>query len=268
MTKSLADDFLALHHGESPLLLANAWDIGTAKAFAHLGFQAIATTSSGFAASLGRHDSNVTADEAITHAAQLAAAVDIPVNADLENGFATDPAEVARLYRRAADAGIAGASIEDWDRATGEIYPISQAFERVQAAVEAAHASSPKMVITARAENVLRAVGNLDMAIDRLLAYQAVGADVLYAPAVISAADIATLVAAVDLPVNILALPGTPPVAELAALGVARVSVGGGFSLVSFGAVAQAATELLNDGTYGWWSAASGAAKIRGAFDA
>ncbi|MEO6956136.1 MAG: isocitrate lyase/phosphoenolpyruvate mutase family protein [Antricoccus sp.] len=268
MTDSRAAEFLALHHTGSPLLLANAWDIGTAKAFAHLGFQAIATTSSGFAAALGRHDSNVTADEAIDHAAQLAAGVDIPVNADLEDGFAQDSAEVVRLYRRAADAGIAGASIEDWDPVTGKIYPISQALERVQAAVEAAHSGALRMVITARAENVLRAVGDLDMAIERLLAYQAVGADVLYAPAVISAADIAELVAAVDLPVNVLALPGTPPVAQLAALGVARVSVGGGFSLVSYGAVARAAQELLTDGTYGWWSVAGAAEAVRGAFDA
>lgn len=268
MTQSRAAQFLALHHAGSPLLLANAWDVGTAKAFEHLGFKAIATTSSGFAATLGRHDGNITADEAITHAAVLAAAVTVPINADLENGFATHPAGVADIYRRAAEAGIAGASIEDWDPATGTIYPIAQAVERVSAAVEAAHASSHRMVITARAENVLRSVGDLDMAIERLRAYQNAGADVLYAPGVTASADIAKVVSAVELPVNILALPGTPPVAELAALGVARVSVGGGFSLVGYGAIARAAQELLTDGTYDWWSVAGDAGAVRGAFDA
>ncbi len=258
--------FADLHHGDSPLLMANAWDAGTAKSFAHLGFQALATTSAGFAAVLGRHDGNVTRDESINHAADLIAATPLPLNADLENGFADSPEDVAETYRIAAAAGISGSSIEDWDPHRSEIYDLGLARARVEAAAEAAHAGEVRMVLTARAENLLRGVDDLADTIVRLQAYQEAGADVLYAPALTSRADIAQVVGSVDLPVNVLALPGVPSVAELAEIKVARISVGSGFSLVAYGAIAIAAKELLEQGTYGFWQQAGAANAVKGAF--
>lgn len=261
------DEFLALHVKGQPLLLANAWDIGTAKAFAFLGYHAIATTSAGHAAVLGRQDGGVTRDEAIAHAAELSAATPLPVNADLENCFADDPAGAAETIRLAIAAGIAGGSIEDYAPDRKTIYDIGLATERVAAAAEAAHSGPDKYVLTARAENHIRGVTDLADTIARLQAYQEAGADVLYAPAITSRDDIASVVASVDRPVNVLALPGVPPVAELAELGVGRISVGSGFSLVAYGAIATAAKELLEQGTYGFWDAAKGAGAVRGAFD-
>lgn len=259
--------FAELHHGSSPLLLANAWDAGTAKALTFLGFQAIATTSAGHAATLGRHDGNVTRDEAIAHAADLSAATMAPVSADLENGFADEPAGVAETMRLAAASGLAGCSVEDYSPGTAAIYDLDLARARVEAAVEAAHDGPVRLVLTARAENHIRGVNDLADTIARLQAYQEAGADVLYAPGLSSRDDIATVVRAVDRPVNVLALPGVPPVAELAEIGVARISVGSGFSLVTYGALATAARELLDEGTYGFWEQAGAASLVRGAFD-
>lgn len=262
-----AAQFAELHRGDTPLLLANAWDAGTAKSFAVLGFKALATTSAGHAATLGRHDGGVTRDEAIAHAAELAAATPLPVNADLENGFAESPEDVSETYRLAAGSGIAGCSIEDWDPQRSVIYDIGLAKARVEAAAEAAHGGAVRLVLTARAENQLRGVDDLDDTITRLQAYQEAGADVLYAPCLYTRDDVARVVDSVDRPVNVLALPGVPPVAELAELGVARVSVGSGFSLVAYGALARAAKELLEEGTYGWWEQAGAAKAFAGAFD-
>ncbi len=259
--------FAELHCGGSPLVMANAWDVGTAKSFAFLGFKALATTSAGHAATLGRHDSGVTRDEAIAHAAELAAATPLPVNADLENGFADTPDDVAETYRLAAASGIAGCSIEDWDPKQSVIYDRGLATARVEAAAEAAHTGPVRVVLTARAENQLRGVDDLDDTIARLQAYQDAGADVLYAPAIYTRDDIARVVSSVDRPVNILALPGVPSVAELAELSVARISVGSGFSLVAYGALAMAAKELLEHGTYSWWQQAGAASAFKGAFD-
>lgn len=262
-----ADTFLALHVKGDPLLLANAWDVGTARVFAHLGFRALATTSAGHANALGRADGGVTRDEAIGHAAELSAATPLPVNADLENCFADDPAGVAETIRLAVDAGIAGASVEDYDQGNGAIYDLGLATERVAAAVEAAHAGPRRLVLTARAENHFRGVTDLGDTIARLQAYQEAGADVLYAPGIMTRDDIARVVSSVDRPVNVLALPGVPPVAELAELGVGRVSVGSGFALVSYGAIAAAGRELLEQGTYGFWETARGGTAVRSAFD-
>jgi 2-methylisocitrate lyase-like PEP mutase family enzyme len=259
--------FLALHHVDTPLLLANAWDPGTAKLFAHLGFLAIATTSAGHAATMGRRDGGVTLDDALTHAAALAAATDIPLNVDFENGFADDPAGVAANVTKVAATGAAGCSVEDFTRSADDpIYEIAAAAARVEAAAEAAHGTGPPVVLTARAENYLHGRPDLADTIARLQAYQAAGADVLYAPGVQDLADIRSLVSAVDLPVNVLALPGTAPVAELGAAGVRRISVGSGFTNVALGAVVQAARELLDDGTYGFWSVAAAAGPAREAF--
>ena len=242
--------FAALHRPGHPLLLPNPWDIGSAKILESLGFQALATTSSGYAATLGRADGAVTRDEAIGHAAAVAAAVGVPVSADLENCFADDPEGVAETVRLAKAAGLAGCSVED---ATGRdqdpIYDPGLAAERVAAAVEAA---GDGFVLTARAENHLHGREDLDDTIARLLSFQEAGAHVLYAPGVTAADQVATVVAAVQRPVNVLALVGAPSVSELAELGVARVSVGGAFAFAAYGALAEAGRELLGGGTYGY----------------
>jgi 2-methylisocitrate lyase-like PEP mutase family enzyme len=263
----LATQFLDLHVPGRPLLLANAWDAGTAKVLGFVGFRALATTSAGHAATLGRHDGKVTRDEALAHAAELAVAASVPVNADLENCFADEPAGVAETIRLATATGIAGASVEDYDPTAASIYPIDVAVERVRVAADAAHAGPVHLVLTARAENHIRDGNDLGDTIARLQAFQEAGADVLYAPGLVDSDDIGRVVRSVDRPVNVLALPGVAPVAELAQLGVARISVGSGFSLVTYGALAAAARELLDEGTYGFWSQASGARSLREAFD-
>jgi 2-methylisocitrate lyase-like PEP mutase family enzyme len=263
---AMSVDFLALHQGPEPLLLGNVWDAGTAKALAHLGFRALATTSSGHAASLGRADGRVTRDEAVAHAALVADATDLPVNAALEDLFADDPAGAAETVALVARTAVAGCSVEDWSRSRREINDLDLAVAKVAAAAEAAHAGG--IVLTARAENHIHGVDDLDDTITRLQAYEQAGADVLYAPGLTDAADIRRVVESVGRPVNVLARPGVPPVAELGRLGVRRVSVGGGFAFVAYGALATAARELLEQGTYGYWSVAREADAVKPAFDA
>jgi 2-methylisocitrate lyase-like PEP mutase family enzyme len=259
--------FRALHEREQPLLLANAWDAGSAKLFEWLGFEALASTSSGFAASLGRGDYSVSRGEALAHAAELVGASEQPVSADFEDGFAADPAGVAETVRLAIEVGLAGCSVEDWSGSDQRLYPLEAAAERVAAAAQAAHAGPAPLVLTARAENYLRGKPDLDDTIARLRAYQEAGADVLYAPALDSPKDLRALLAVVELPVNVLARPGAPAVSELAALGVKRVSVGGSFAFAAYGAAVNAARELLEDGTYGFHQlAAVGARAARAAF--
>ncbi len=247
--------FLDLHRPGHPLLLPNPWDAGSARVLDALGFEALATTSSGFAATLGRADMSVTRDEALAHAAAIVAVTSLPVSADLEKGFADDPDGVAETVALAIETGLAGCSIED---ATGRdddpIYDAGLAAERVSAAVEAA---GDGFVITARAENFLHgrndAAGFADV-VARLQSFQAAGAHVLYAPGLTDTAHIRTVVAEVYRPVNVLALPAAPTVAELADLGVARVSVGGAFAFAALGALVDAAREFQTFGTYGFTS--------------
>jgi 2-methylisocitrate lyase-like PEP mutase family enzyme len=256
--KEKAERFIGLHRPGDPLLLPNPWDQGSAKLLASLGFQALATTSSGFAATLGRLDGSVTRDEALAHAASIASATDLPVSADLENCFADDPAGVARTAALAAEAGLAGFSIEDF---TGDedapVYDTGQAAERVAAAAEAAHAGPVRLVLTARAENYLHGRPDLADTIARLLAYQEAGADVLYAPGLASLVDIRQVVSSVDRPVNVLAFAGAPSVQELAGASVSRVSVGGAFAYAALSALADAAAELRDKGTYGYLAASA-----------
>lgn len=250
-----ATRFLALHKTGSPLLMPNAWDRGSARLLVSLGFPAIASTSSGFAATLGRLDGWVTRDEALEHVAALVDAVDAPVSADLENGYAHDPEGVADTVAGALDAGLAGCSIEDYaGRADDTIYDRGLAVERVAAAAEIAHAGPVHLVLTARAENLIHGRDDLDDTIARLQAYQEAGADVLFAPGLVGRDDIRRVASSVDRPVSVLALPGSPTVAELAEVGVARVSVGGAFAFAALGAVVEAGRELLDAGTYGYWS--------------
>jgi len=250
--------------------LPNPWDAGSAKLLASLGFEALATTSSGFAATLGRLDGMVTRDEALEHAATIVAATDLPVSADLENAFANDPDGVAETIALALDAGLAGCSVEDFGRdPDDQIYPLELAAERVRAAADVAHRGPVHLVLTARAENHIRGRPDLDDTIARLRAYQEAGADVLFAPGLADPDEIRAVVQAVDLPVNVLARPGAPTVSELGALGVKRVSVGGAFAFAALGAVVQAALELREHGTYGFWErAAPGSQAARSAFEA
>ena len=248
-TAEIRSRFRALHQPGTPLIMPNAWDAGSARLLASLGFVAIATTSSGFAATLGRRDGGVTPDEALAHTAAMAAAVDVPVSADLEDCFADDAAGVAATIRAAASTGAAGASVEDWSR-RGVLHQLGPAAERVAAAAEAARASG--LVLTARAENLLRGLGDLDDTIARLQAYQEAGADVLFAPGLREIDAVRTVTANVDRPVNVILVPGGPTVGELAAAGAARISVGGSLAWVAWNAVAEAAGELLRDGTHGY----------------
>jgi 2-methylisocitrate lyase-like PEP mutase family enzyme len=248
-----AERFLALHHGPSPLLLPNPWDVGSAKLLASLGFSALATTSSGFAATLGLPDGAVTREQALAHSAAIVAATPLPVSADLENGYAHEPSGVAETVRLAIGAGLAGCSVEDFTRDQGNpIYDRGLAAERVAAAAQAASAGPGRLVLTARAENYLHGRPDLADTIARLQAYQEAGADVLYAPGLSTLDEIRSVIASVDRPVNVLALAGGPPVAELAAAGVSRISVGGSFAFAALGALVEAATELREEGTYGY----------------
>jgi 2-methylisocitrate lyase-like PEP mutase family enzyme len=235
--------FLELHRPGEPLLCPNPWDVGSARVLCSLGFPALATTSSGFAATLGRLDGNTSADESLASAAAIAAAVPVPVTADLEDGYGADPADVAAIVERAMDAGLAGCSIEDWD---GErVHSIAAAAARVEAA---AGVAGDRIVLTARADNHFHGVTDLDDTIARLQAFEAAGAHVLYAPGLTDISDIARVIEAVSRPVNVLLRPGGPTVGELAAAGAARLTVGGYFAYAAPGALVQVAAEFMGPG--------------------
>jgi len=263
--RELAARFLARHRDERPLLAPNPWDAGSARILASLGFEALATTSSGHAATLGRLDGEVSLAEAIAHAAAIVAAVSVPVSADLENGFADEPAAVAQTIEAALGAGLAGASIEDWSGT--EIYPLELAAERVAAAAAAAHAGPVHLVLTARAENHVHGREDLDDTIARLRAFEAAGADVLYPTGLTALEDIRRVVGSVGAPVNVLVRPGSPSVAELAQAGVARISIGGAFAFAALAALVDAATEFRDQGTFSFLAgSAAGSAAARAAF--
>jgi 2-methylisocitrate lyase-like PEP mutase family enzyme len=263
-----AQRFLHLHRPGNPLLMPNAWDLGSAKLLAWLGFEALATTSSGHAATLGRLDGSVSREEALAHAAAMAGATDLPVSADLENAFADEPEEVAHTIRLAGETGLAGCSVEDFRGGDEDpIYELGLARERVRAAAEAAHRGPTRLVFTARAENYLHGRPDLGDTIARLQAYQEAGADVLYAPGLSDPDDIRRVIESVDRPVNVLTRPGLPSLEELGRLGVSRVSVGGAFAFAALGTLCEAARELREQGTYGFLErAAIGLRAARSAF--
>lgn len=236
--------FRALHQGP-PFVIPNPWDAGSAKVFAGLGFEALATTSAGFAFTLGRLDGDVTLDDVVEHVRALDAATSLPLSVDLENGYGPDPADAAEAISRVAEAGAVGGSIEDYDPDTG-IYGIGQAAERIAAAVEAATRLDFPFTLTARAENYFRGNPDLDDTIARLQAFERAGADVLYAPRINTADEIRALRDATSKPLNVLAGPGLS-VAEIVEAGGQRVSVGGRLAWVAINAMA-AATEELRDG--------------------
>ena len=240
-----AEAFRALHEGP-PFLIPNPWDAGSARVLEALGFPALATTSSGFAFTLGRHDGRTTLDEVVAHVAALDAATALPVAVDLENGYGAEPEAAAAAVRRVADAGAAGGSIEDFDPG-GFLYPVGLAVERVAAAVEAARSLDRPFVLAARAENHIR--GNPDLAdtIARLQAYEGVGADVLYAPGLRTVEEIRAVCEAVSRPVNVLAVPGLT-VGEIFEAGAQRISVGGSLAWVGVKAMADAAIAMRDAG--------------------
>jgi 2-methylisocitrate lyase-like PEP mutase family enzyme len=242
-----ASAFRALHEGE-PFLIPNPWDAGSAKVMAALGFRALATTSSGFAFTLGRKDGEVSLDEVVGHVAVLNAATALPVSVDLENGYGPAPEHAALAIERAAGAGAVGGSIEDYDGEQG-LYSLEQADERVAAAAEAGRRTGVAFTVTARAENHIRGNPDLDDTIARLQAYERAGADVLYAPGLRDAADIRAVSEATSKPINVLALPGMS-FDEIVQAGGQRVSVGGGLAWVAVRAMAEVAEHLRETGDF------------------
>jgi 2-methylisocitrate lyase-like PEP mutase family enzyme len=242
-----AEQFRALHQGET-FIIPNPWDAGSARVLAGLGFKALASTSSGFAFTLGRQDGNVTLDEAIEHAGVLARATELPLSVDLENGYGPEPEQAAAAITRVAEAGAVGGSIEDFDPA-GTIYSLEHAVERVAAAVEAARRLDFPFILTARAENHIRGNPDLDDTIGRLQAYDRVGADVLYAPGLRTVDEVRAVCEATPKPVNVLAHPGLS-LSEIAAAGGRRVSVGGALTWVAVTAMARAAEQMRDEGDF------------------
>jgi len=239
--------FRALHEGE-PFVIPNPWDAGSAKVLAALGFKALASTSSGFAFTLGRRDGEATLEEVIAHTAALAAATALPVAIDLENGYGPEPVDAATAVTRAADAGAVGGSIEDWDAERG-LYGLEHAAERIAAAVEAARSLGFPFTLTARAENHIRGNPDLDDTIARLQAFERAGADVLFAPGLRTADEIRAVAASTSRPLNVLARPDLS-FAEIAAAGGQRVSVGGALTWVAMSALAAAAERILSSGDF------------------
>jgi 2-methylisocitrate lyase-like PEP mutase family enzyme len=240
-----AERFRELHAGE-PFVIPNPWDAGSARVMEALGFQALASTSSGFAFTLGRLDGGAGLEEVAAHAAALDRATDLPVSVDLENGYGADPEDAARAISRVAGAGAVGGSIEDYDP-EGRLYDVDHAAERVQAAAEAARALDFPFTFTARAENHIRGNPDLEDTIARLQAFEQAGADVLYAPGLHTAEEIRAVCQAVSRPVNVLALPGLT-VPEIVEAGGQRISVGGGLTWVAVKAMADAAAEIRDTG--------------------
>jgi 2-methylisocitrate lyase-like PEP mutase family enzyme len=238
--------FRELHSG-APFVIPNPWDAGSARVLEALGFRALATTSSGFAFTLGRLDGGASLDDVVAHVELLAGATDLPVSVDLENGYGAEPEAAALAIARVAEAGAVGGSIEDWDPAGG-LYDRDRAVERVEAAVEAARGLQFPFTLTARAENHIRGNPDLDDTIARLQAFDGAGADVLYAPGLRTLEEVAAVCAAVSKPVNVLAR-ADHTLAQLAAAGAQRVSVGGALTWVAAGALADAAT-AIRDGDF------------------
>ena len=260
MTGDRRESFRALHSG-GIFVMPNPWDVGSAKLLASMGFEALATTSAGLAWSLGKLDMQVTREELVAHVARLTQATPLPLNVDSERCFPDEPGGVAETVRLLADAGAAGCSIEDFDPATGEIDPVDVAAERV------AIAAQGSLVLTARAENHLHGVDDLDDTIGRLKAYRDAGADVVYAPGLAELAAITRVVDEVGIPVNVLALPGGPSVSELGSAGVRRVSTGGALARTAYGALLAGAEELRDAGTSGYSRSGAPAEALREAFE-
>lgn len=239
--------FRALHEG-APFVIPNPWDAGSARVLAGLGFDALASTSSGFAYTLGRADGGAMLDDVVAHASMLDRATELPISVDLENGYGAEPERAATAIARIAEAGAVGGSIEDYDP-SGHLYDLRQATERVAAAAETAHALGFPFTLTARAENHIRGNPDLDDTVERLRSYEAAGADVLYAPGLATPEEIRAVCEVVSKPVNVLAVPGLS-MADLAEAGARRVSVGGGLTWTAVDAMIAAAVRIRDHGDF------------------
>jgi 2-methylisocitrate lyase-like PEP mutase family enzyme len=266
-----ASMFRALHERSGAFIIPNPWDVGTARMLAALGFEALATTSLGVANGLGRADSKVTRGEVIANCRAIAEATDLPVNADLENGFAHAPEEAAVAIRLAAEAGAVGGSIED---ATGDpkdrIYEFDLAVARVRAAAEVAHSLPVPFLLTARAENLLHGRNDLVDTIRRLQAYQEAGADVLYAPGLRNLAEVRQVVGAIKRPFNVVTGWLDPDITakDLAEAGAKRISVGGALSRLALAALAKAGRAMKEQGSFAWMRDMAGIGELRQMFGA
>ena len=262
--------FRALHERDNAFIIPNPWDLGTARLLAHLGFEALATTSMGFALSSGQRDNTIDRDEMMKHLSEIASATDLPVSADLGNGFGDTPEIVGETIRRAAAAGVVGGSIED---ATGRqdrpIYDQEEAAERIRAAAAEARAFPFNFILTGRAENYLHGRPDLKDTIARLQAYQEAGADVLYAPGLTSKENIAAVVSSVDRPVNVLmGLQGVHlSLSDLSTIGVRRVSVGSALYRTAMGGFLRAAREMRDHGTFAFADEAASSREISAVFE-
>lgn len=256
-----AERFKALHERAGAFVIPNPWDVGSARLLAGFGFEALATTSAGFANSLGRLDGQMSRDEVIEHCRSLSAATELPVSADLENCFADRPEKVGETIRLGALAGLVGGSIEDF---SGEqIYDFNLAVERVHAAATAAHALDFPFTLTARAENLIRGKNDIDDTVRRLQAFEAAGADVLYAPGLKTLDEVRLVAGALTKPVNVLAplLKGVT-VAQLAEAGARRISVGGALARAALTMLLRAATEMQQAGSFTWTSNLASSADV------
>lgn len=258
--------FRALHQRDELFVMPNPWDIGSARLLEANGFEALATTSAGLAWTLGRLDQHVSRDELVTHTASLARSTSLPLNVDSEGCYADEPGGVGETVRLLIAAGAAGCSIEDFDPRTRTILDISTAAERVAEAVDAARSVDEPLVLTARAENHLYGVDDLDDTIERLRAFREAGADVAYAPHIRDLDHIRRIVDAVGIPVNVLALPGAPTVAQLSEAGVRRVSTGGFLAKAAYGALLSAVRELKENGTSNYATGAASNDDLAAAF--
>jgi 2-methylisocitrate lyase-like PEP mutase family enzyme len=240
---AMTDTFRALH-ADGLFAMPNPWDRGSARILQEMGFPALASTSAGFARSIGTSDQNVTRDQLVGHVGELTSVLDVPLNVDSERLYPDEPGGIEETVRLLADAGAAGCSVEDYDPSLGVIVPLGEAVESVRIAAEACERHG--LVLTARAENHLYGLDDLDDTIERLVAYRDAGAEVLYAPLLLSADDIGRVVREVGAPLNVLGVPGTPSIGELTELGVRRVSTGGRLQGVAYDALRTAAAELLD----------------------
>lgn len=266
-----AQKFRQLHQRDTAFIIPNPWDVGTARLLAHLGFEALATTSMGYSFSRGRADNTLNREETLTYASEIVAASPLPVSADLENGFGDSPDAAAETIGLAGTVGLVGGSIEDaTGRSEDPIYELQHAVDRVRAAVEAARRLPFDFMLTARAENFLWGRPDLHDTIHRLQTFQEAGADVLYAPGLRTREDIAAVVKAVDRPINVvMGLQGVQlSVAELSALGVRRISVGSALCRAALGAFLRAAREMREAGTFTWASEAASPRDLTQIFNA
>jgi len=258
--------FQALHAREKLFVMPNPWDVGSARLLESLGFEALATTSAGFAWSIGKPDQGVSRDELVAHVASLAAATSLPLNVDSERCYPDDPGGVPRTAELLAEAGAAGFSIEDYDPSADRIDDVDEAAARVAVAAEAVRHLPDPIVLTGRAENHIRGVDDLDDTIARLIAYRDAGADVVYAPGLSDLDQITAVVEAVGGPLNVLALPHGPTVSQLASVGVRRVSTGGALARSAYGALLAAAQELLAGGTSSYAEGGPSSRSLEAAF--